>query len=127
MKGLGWLSKNIKPVSALITGLTVAWIANKKAQTLANTASLVTKGTTLLLTGVTKGATLATNAHTIATNAGTVAQKAFNLAQSATPLGLFTTLVVGATVAIGTYLVALDGAKNKYQENIGNSKSNQYT
>lgn len=118
MKGLGWLSKNIKPVSALIAGLTVAWIANKNAQTLANTASLVTKGTTLLLTGVTKGATLATNAHTIATNAGTVAQKAFNLAQSATPLGLFTTLVVGATVAIGTYLVALDGAKNKYQENI---------
>lgn len=118
MDGLKWLTKNIKPVTALIAGMTTAWIANKNAQTLANGAMLITKGTTALFTGVTKSATIATNAHTIATNAGTVAQKAFNLAQSASPLGLFTTLVVGATVAIGTYLVALDGAKNKYQESI---------
>lgn len=102
--GIGWLIKNIQPVTALIAGMTAAWIAHKNAQTIANTAMLVTKGTMALFEGVTKGATLATNAHTIATNAATVAQKAFNLAQSASPIGLLTTLIIGATTALGAYV-----------------------
>ena len=102
--GIGWLIKNIQPATALLAGFTAALIAHKNAQTIANTAMLVTKGTMALFEGVTKTATLATNAHTIATNAATVAQKALNLAQNASPIGLLTTLVIGATTALGAYV-----------------------
>ena len=118
MDGLKWITKNGKPVTAVIVGMTTAWLANKNAQTLSNGAMLITKGTTALLTGVTKGATLATNAHTIATNAGTVAQKAFNLAQSASPIGLVTTLIIGGTVALGTYIASMANAKSEHEKNM---------
>lgn len=116
--GISWFKSNLKPITVLVAGLTAAWLANKNAQLLANGAAIATKATTILMTGVTKGATLATNAHTLATNGATLAQKAFNLAQKASPLGMVTTLLIGATAAVGSYIFSLANEKTEHEKNI---------
>ena len=98
--GLGWLSKNIKPVTTLVISLGSAWLTYKGVMAGANAVSTVANGLMTAKAVVTGTATAAVVTQTAATEAATVAQQGLNLAQMASPIALVTAGAVALGVGI---------------------------
>lgn len=115
--GLKFVVENIEPITAGVTAMGAAWATYKATQLTVNGVTKAANALLAITTTATAASTTATIANTAATTGATVATKALNLAQKASPWGLIASLVVGATVALASWVKSASEAAKKANEN----------
>lgn len=115
--GFAFVVDNANTLIPAITGVGAAWVYMANQQKIANTIATVT-------TGVQKGLALSSAALETATSVLTgkitlqaAAQKALNVVQMASPQGMLTAAVVGATAAVGALVVMMASQTEETDEN----------